>query len=91
MRRRSDHPGEQPQEVKRAEAGLPSNLFQIERLLRVSVDPKSRVHCAGAISPAVDDVLSNISIQHVANGLVWPLQTTEVTEVIRLTNQFSNK
>src|SRR5262249_2047130 len=49
MRGHSDYPGEQPQEMKRAEPRFPGNLLQIERLLRVCVDPQRSMYRAAPI------------------------------------------
>src|SRR4029077_7570328 len=44
--------GEQPQKVKRAETRLPRGALEIDRLMRMRVDPERRLHRAAAIARA---------------------------------------
>ena len=50
MRRHPEHPREQPQKMEGAEPGLLRRTIEVDRLMRIGVDPGRRLHCATGIA-----------------------------------------
>src|SRR5262249_60918956 len=52
MRGDAEYAGKQPQEMKRADAGFPSDTLQLDLAMRIRLDPKRGVHGAPTIPRA---------------------------------------
>ena len=52
VRRHAEHLGEEPQEVEGAEPGLARRALEVDRLVRVRVDPERRLDRAAAVARA---------------------------------------
>src|SRR5262249_904948 len=65
VRRHADDVGEDSQEVERAEPGLARHCFEIERLVRVRIDPERRFQRAPAVTALSPRALSLHTGDHV--------------------------
>ena len=64
VRRDAERVREQPQEMERADAGLGGCVLQVDRLVRMGIDPQRRFHRAAAIAGGIRPGLARLARNH---------------------------
>src|SRR5438045_1424673 len=56
MRGHAQHVGKQPQEMERADAGLPGGIVKRNGAMRIGVDPQCALHCTATVAQACGEL-----------------------------------